>query len=130
MWTNRDGHGVPDNITSEGGCVTCSQHVDRTATSLVEGAVFMDRNDVERLVNVEQSLQRIEGNTESGFKRIEEKLDNFSENFKEDLGDVRNKSSDHDNRIRTLERWMWSIPPTLIIGLIGLMETLSSMGLF
>lgn len=90
----------------------------------------MDRNDVERLVNVEQSLQRIEGNTEIGFKRIEEKLDNFSENFKEDLGDVRNKSSDHDNRIRTLERWMWSIPPTLIIGLIGLMETLSSMGLF
>lgn len=117
------------NQTPEGGCATCVQHVDHTS-SPHERIVFMDRDDVERLVNVEQSLQRIEGNTESGFKRIEEKLDSFSVNFKEDLGDVRNKSSDHDNRIRTLERWMWSIPPTLIIGLIGLVETLSSMGLF
>lgn len=88
----------------------------------------MDRNDIERLVNVEQGIQRLESSFNSGFERLDGKMDLYLQGVNKDISEVREDVKDHRGRIRSLEKWAWSIPPTILIALVSLVGFLLESG--
>lgn len=45
-----------------------------------------------------------------GLTRVESKLDNLTERLADDIQQARDDVSDHEERIRTLERSRWPLP--------------------
>lgn len=78
----------------------------------------MDRNDVERMVNVEQGIQRLES-----------KLDLYLQGINKDITDVKDDVGDHRDRIRALEKWAWSIPPSIVLSIIALVGVVIESGI-
>lgn len=77
-------------------------------------SVEMRREDVERIVRIEGSVQRLEG-----------KLDMVIAGFDNNIEEVKKDVDTHDSRLDSLEKWRYGIGGSLLLAVLAILNEIA-----
>lgn len=77
-------------------------------------SVEMRREDVERIVRIEGSVQRLES-----------KLDMVIAGFSNNIEDVKKDVDTHDSRLDSLEKWRYGIGGSLLLAVLAIINEIA-----